>query len=534
MADLATAVAALDDGLHAAEGLVDRAVHRDLRHDLAAVRGRLRHLGDTVVVALVGGTGSGKSSILNALAGEQVVTAGVLRPTTDRPVAWAPRDAEPSLRRLLEDFGVEDVVTHDRGRELAVLDLPDLDSVERAHRATVDALLPRVDLAVWVLDPQKYNDRVIHELIAARARWAPSLVFVLNQVDRLPAGALGEVLADLRGSLHADGLGDVEVLATAAAPADGPPQGIDDLRALLAERVADKQVVLRKLRTDVADLAARLAEAAEVGPAGSDGVVERWPAVRDRVAELAAASVVDGVAEQALARSGARVAAAVGSGPLGRVWHGVRRSPVLRALGAPQDRPAPAPPGAGTAADGPGDGPGRPPAGASAALTGGVVDLSTGAGGSVGRAVRRRLPPDDLDRDLRSSLVAADRAVPEATVHPRGWWRLVAVVQTLVTLAVVVGAVWWWSDPAAVRPGDVPWPPLVVVGGAVLLWVLSRWVRASGHRHGRAAALARRDRVADEVAARLDDRVGGVLGELTRDRDRVREAVAVASEVGGA
>ena len=43
---------------------------------------------DAYVLALVGGTGVGKSSIVNALAGETVTPAGVRRPTTSRAVAW--------------------------------------------------------------------------------------------------------------------------------------------------------------------------------------------------------------------------------------------------------------------------------------------------------------------------------------------------------------------------------------------------------------------------------------------------------------
>ena len=49
----------------------------------------------------------------------------------------------------------------------------------------------------------------------------------------------------------------------------------------------------------------------------------------------------------------------------------------------------------------------------------------------------------------------------------RGWWRAVALVQALLSVGVVVGMVWAWSDPAALRPGDLPWPAVLVLGGVV-------------------------------------------------------------------
>jgi energy-coupling factor transporter ATP-binding protein EcfA2 len=117
------------------------------RATLADARSRLGFPGSAFVLALAGGTGAGKSSLLNALAGKEISPAGPLRPVTTEPVAWVPADAAGELGPLLRWVGVRRVVGHHDARfaDLCLLDLPDYDSVERSHRATVDQLLPRVD-----------------------------------------------------------------------------------------------------------------------------------------------------------------------------------------------------------------------------------------------------------------------------------------------------------------------------------------------------------------------------------------------------
>jgi len=160
----------LDACVRALEGVVEAAEALGLdpgaaRQTAERTRRRLGFPGTAFVLALAGGTGSGKSSVLNALAGTQVSPVGAVRPVTAEPVAWVPADQAGELRPLLEWVGVERVVTHRDRRfdDLCLIDLPDYDSVERAHRARVDEVLPKVDAVCWVLDPQKYNDRVLHE-----------------------------------------------------------------------------------------------------------------------------------------------------------------------------------------------------------------------------------------------------------------------------------------------------------------------------------------------------------------------------------
>ena len=102
---------------------------------------------------LVGGTGVGKSSLLNALAGATVSTASVRRPTTSEPVAWVPAADRDGLAPLLAWLGVDDVREHEADglRSVAILDLPDMDLVQ-THRERVEARAPKVDAVAWVTD----------------------------------------------------------------------------------------------------------------------------------------------------------------------------------------------------------------------------------------------------------------------------------------------------------------------------------------------------------------------------------------------
>ncbi|MCR8672079.1 GTPase, partial [Agrococcus sp. HG114] len=217
------------------------------------------------VVGFFGATGSGKSSLMNAVAGRELATVHVRRPTTSAPMAavWNPTGASALLdwlqvsdRREMEGgFAGQDL-------SLIVLDLPDFDSVALEHRAIAERLAGQVDVLVWVVDPQKYADAVIHrDFIAPLASHAAVTTAVLNQVDRLPEQQVGAVVESLRGLLRRDGLGDVRVLPVSAATG----AGIDDLRRVIATFAAERKAASQRLAADIRSVAARLEGAGTPG-----------------------------------------------------------------------------------------------------------------------------------------------------------------------------------------------------------------------------------------------------------------------------
>ena len=243
-------------------GLVDHA--RSARALADRIRQRLGFSGELYVMALVGGTGVGKSSVLNALAGEEVSPARALRPTTEHPLAWVGNEVREEIRPLLDWLGVERVVGHDRAdlSGVAILDLPDVDSIRLEHRATVDALLPRIDAVAWVVDPEKYDDERLHEYLRRLAPHGERMRFVFNKADRLDPEQRQMLSDDFRRRLAGDGIGSAAIDVVSAL--DG--SGVAELRAELSRAAEGKAIVAAKLATDAATEVVAIARAAGLEP----------------------------------------------------------------------------------------------------------------------------------------------------------------------------------------------------------------------------------------------------------------------------
>ncbi len=102
----------LDEAAEVASGIGLDGPATSAREVVAAARRRIGFPGDVYVLALAGGTGVGKSSVLNALAGRTVSAVRAVRPTTDEPVAWVAEGRRDDLGPLLEWLGVRHVAGH--------------------------------------------------------------------------------------------------------------------------------------------------------------------------------------------------------------------------------------------------------------------------------------------------------------------------------------------------------------------------------------------------------------------------------------
>ena len=303
---------------------------RPLRAPTEAGLRRLGFPADAYVLALVGGTGVGKSSLLNAIAGDVVSTASVRRPTTSEPVAWIPRAEKAALGPLLDWLEVDQVSEHEAAEAgpVAILDLPDVDSIAVAHRARVEALLPLVDGVAWVTDPEKYADAVLHDDFLRS--WLPRLgrqVVLVNKSDRLAKGDARRVQRDLEATLASDaGRGsEVAVLLTSATS----EQGTAELRAWLAAGADAKRIVRQRIAASILTAVRGLASASGDMP-GSSGKPLLDGAARDaavRAATSAVLRVVDLPALERQAVAATRASArSRGAGPLGRLTSFIYRT----------------------------------------------------------------------------------------------------------------------------------------------------------------------------------------------------------------
>lgn len=233
----------------------------------AMLRRRLDHPDDILVVGVAGGTGSGKSSLVNAIAAAEVVQAGGVRPTTDRATAVASAASLSRLRGYLDALGIEAEVAEGVPSWLCLVDMPDTDSVELGHRLSVDHLLPHVDVVVWVVDPEKYQDSSLHHgYLEPLAEHGWRFVFAFNQSDRLDEESRAMAFSDFGDALVRDGIGSPHVFLIAAAPRSGPPVGIDALIEELGARRGSG--VLARSLADLEEAAADLLEG--LGPGSLD------------------------------------------------------------------------------------------------------------------------------------------------------------------------------------------------------------------------------------------------------------------------
>ncbi|GAA1260031.1 50S ribosome-binding GTPase [Sphaerisporangium rubeum] len=493
---------ALAEAVELAEGRLDPAAVARARAvvDRAGVRRGLSV--DHTVVALAGATGSGKSSLFNALSGTSLSPVGVTRPTTSTAQAamWDPEGSAGLLDWLEVPRRHEVESGPDALSGLVLLDLPDHDSIELAHRLEVDRLVAVVDLLVWVLDPQKYADAAVHERYLRRlSRHQDVMVIVLNQADRLSPAAADRCLSDLRRLLEEDGLSRVPVLATSVTTR----AGVDELRTTLAKRVADRRSWSARLAADVGAAADVLAnaggadttspEAREVlalpdGPRVKDAgelSKELTGQVRPLTAALAEAAGVP-VVVAAVAKAHRHRAVTATGWPVTRWVRRLRPDPLRRLrLGGPT---------------------GQTPALTSIPRADIVqrsrMDLAirdTGAAASAGlaepwaTAVRHSARShadelaDRLDRAVATTTAGAGR-------RPR-WWRVAGVLQWLLFAAMVAGALWlaglFFVDylrlPEVPTPtvGDLPLPTTILAGAALaglLVALLCRVAAAIGAR----------------------------------------------------
>jgi energy-coupling factor transporter ATP-binding protein EcfA2 len=184
---------------------------------------RLRQSGAPILVALVGSTGAGKSTLMNSLAGRQVSATGIRRPTTNSPVlACHPNDMRwfaenvflPTLPRVRQqglampgrDGLLVLAASEGMPEGVAVLDTPDIDSVVKAHRDFANQFLDASDLWLFVTTARRYADAAVWEMLKdARDRGA-ALAIALS---RVPPVATRELAAHFDAMLEANGLREV-------------------------------------------------------------------------------------------------------------------------------------------------------------------------------------------------------------------------------------------------------------------------------------------------------------------------------------
>jgi GTP-binding protein EngB required for normal cell division len=488
----ATAAAHGETRTHSQSGGFDAALLDEADAVLKRAGDRLRLSGNHTVIALAGGTGSGKSTLFNALSGATLSPEGVTRPMTRHAHAcvWGMQGSAA----LLDWLGVQRRYRFSRATVLdsgeadldglILLDLPDFDSVVTASMTAVDRLAKLADMVIWVLDPQKYADAALHDrYLIPLAGHAAVFTVVLNQIDSLAPQQAADCAEDLRRLLDREGLADTPVFPVSAHTG----AGIDDLRDLLAYTIAEDRTVTDRISADIDAVIggfaahggphlapeAVLLSAAESPPADDapkPPSLPPWELIEEEEPKPAPSrppwedATPDGrgeepddqgasVPDEPAARLTDALAQAVGLAAVAQAMTGARRAQAARLTGWPVGRllrrhrdPRRVDPAVGQAQQSEVDN----------ALTVFAETLGDGLPGPWPTVLRdaARSNAGAVPRELAE---AVQSAVAESKQEPPGWWRLIAGWQWLLTVLAAVG-----------------------IAGAVVIGV----ARLTGHSHG--------------------------------------------------
>jgi len=533
----------LSAALESGAGCLSAGAVKQAEEVIAKAAARTSIAGERTVVALAGATGSGKSSLFNALVGAEVAQVGARRPTTSTLTAavWGAESPselldwlEVGARHLVE--GSPSAAMVSAGVELdglVLLDLPDFDSQATAHRIEADRILALVDVFIWVTDPEKYADARLHEdyIVKLSAHEAVT-VTVLNQADRLTPEALESCRRDLLGLLAADGVAGAVVMTTSARSGSG----VDDLRRRLGEVVAGHKAAFRRLDSDLRTVAVRLrSDVADSDPRLDDLTDTALVRALSRAAGIPV--ILDAVERDYRRESG------VFTGwPVTRWARALRPAPLKR-LGLSKAVPS----GAGVIS--PSDvravlgrsslPPATPAARAAVALA--TRELADRAGRNLPQAWTdavndAAMPPGG---DLADAL---DQGVVHTSLRARDplWWTAFGALQWFFAAAAAVGLSWlmvltvldWLRFPAVDTPalGPLPYPFLLFAGGLCAGFLTSVLTRAFGRVGGRRRKRLVASRLHDTVAQVAQDRLLAPVQQVLDRHGTTRKSLDDAAE----
>jgi len=530
-------VADLDKNLQSLVTAVQACRNRVDPQILARAQSVIDHAGrrlslsrDATVIALAGATGSGKSSVFNAVSRTALAEPGIQRPMTQQTMAVTFGDLDTSA--LLDWLQVSNRHTIP-GSDLdgvVLIDLVDHDSIVAEHQKEVDRLLDVVDQFFWVVDPQKYADAILHDAYLRRfVEHESAMSFILNQIDQLTPEETAEVRQDFLQLLRADGLVHPVVFEVSALTGEG----IDALRQHMVELVTSKQGMISRLQADVLVQARALSAQVGTEQIGDMGKAP-FLTVAQACMEVAGVDQIGEAVRGSVTRAGR---AATGWPWLN--WLGRLKPDPLKRLHL--DRVLP-----GNSAPEP----------AELVRTSTIVHPVTRARidtviREVGDQAGAKLPRgwrSALDRVIKRQALTLPDAVDQAVVatdlgldEKRGWWPVVRIFQWIIFAVTLVGLGWLATNvvlsvflqmPAVSAPrlGALPLPTWLVIAGVaagLILAGISRIGVAVSAKAASVRAVYRLRKSMEKVASEQ------IIAPIDDELKRYRQAQEALAEITG-
>jgi len=209
-----------------------------------------------LVVAFFGGTGVGKSTLLNRLAGHEIARTGVLRPTSREVSIYLYHQLD--VEQLSQHFPVDgirmDRHSNEQMKDILWLDMPDMDSTETANRDIVLEWLPHIDVLLYVVSPERYHDEKGWRMLLSEGG-THAWVFVMNHGDKADSSQLSAFSRQLSNA----GFDEPIVFMTCCSGSNG----IDDFDILKTtiEKLANRQTIEQ---LEFRSLVARMKEVEEI------------------------------------------------------------------------------------------------------------------------------------------------------------------------------------------------------------------------------------------------------------------------------
>jgi len=301
------------------------------RNSLEQTTDKILHKLDSIeqgclTMGLLGGTGVGKSTLMNALAGSVIAAASHRRPHTDHVLVYAHATAQ--VPDMAEGVGVPvSEIRHEAEavRHIVLCDLPDFDSLVGTHRESVLIFLTHLDVLLWITSPEKYADGRFYELLRMVPKARANFCFVLNKADNLFAGPslqsgyeqLESLTASYRLHLQRSGIDEPLVYALSAREAlDGasfsPWNAFQafrqyvfqqrDVKEMAAVKLANLDVEIEQMAGALRKELLQLESLQEILDATAQQFRDRRNAWSARGREVVAAWLAEHVPSDALAR----------------------------------------------------------------------------------------------------------------------------------------------------------------------------------------------------------------------------------------